>query len=219
MSILAQWLDNTFYGFDHAILAFYHSLAAPVGAVLTPFAKLITLIGEKGLVFLVAALVLMLFRKTRAAGICMFGAICCGALITNICLKDVVARVRPMEAAQDIQQWWIAVGSPFEDGFSFPSGHVTAAAAAMMALILSLGKKYIAPGMAVVALMAASRNYLMAHYPTDVIAAMVVGAVAALIAHLITLILFALLEKYKKNKFCKFLLCFDICAAFQRKDG
>lgn len=204
----------TFYqiilNIDTAILSFYHSLAEAAGGFLTPLMSLITLIGEKGILMFLFAAALMLFPKTRRAGVCIFGAVCCGALITNIILKDTVARLRPFEAEALFREWWQFVGSPAEDGFSFPSGHVTAAAAGMIALCLTRGKKWIALAAGYILLMAISRNYLMAHYPSDVFAAMLVGAFSALVALLITKLIFAFLEKYKDNGFCRFVLEFDM---------
>ena len=216
-SFFAEWLDKTFSGFDYAILSFMHMLAQGAGAVLTPIAKFITFIGEKGIVFLLLALVLMCFSKTRKAGICVFGAVCCGALITNICLKDIICRIRPLEATETFKSWWQYVGSPFEDGFSFPSGHVTAAMSALTALCLVMGKKYIIPSAAFVLLMAASRNYLMAHYPTDVIAGIIVGGFAAVIAYFITKLIYGFLEKNKQNSFSKFVLDFDLRQLFKSR--
>ena len=131
------------------------------------------------------AFVLMMFAKTRKLGICLFGAVCCGALITNIILKDLIARPRPFEAMAPFLKYWKAVGSPAEDGFSFPSGHVTAAAAGMSAIMFVRGKKWILPSALYVFLMCFSRNYLMAHYPSDVLAASIVGLFSGFVAYLI----------------------------------
>lgn len=194
---------------DTAMLSFYHQLAEAAGGVLTPLMSFITLIGEKGILMFLLAAVLMLFPKTRRAGVCIFGAVCCGALITNIILKDAVARLRPFEADALFKEWWQLVGSPAEDGFSFPSGHVTAAAAGMLALCLTRGKKWIAPAVIYVILMGASRNYLMAHFPSDVIAAMLVGALSAIVAYFISKYIFVFLENHKDNGFCRFVLEFE----------
>ena len=203
----------TFYqiilNIDTAILSFYHSLAEAAGGFLTPLMSFITLIGEKGILMFLLAAVLLLFPKTRRAGVCIFGAVCCGALITNIILKDAVARWRPFEAEAIFKEWWRFVGSPAEDGFSFPSGHVTAAAAGMLALCLTRGKKWIAPAVVYTLLMGVSRNYLMAHYPSDVFAAILVGAFSALGAFIITKLIFAFLEKNNDNGFCRFVLEFE----------
>ena len=87
MTAFAEWLNTFFYAYDAAILTALHSLAEACGGFFTPFFALITLLGEKGIIFFLAAAVMMLFKRTRRIGVCLFGAVCCGALITNICLK------------------------------------------------------------------------------------------------------------------------------------
>ncbi len=210
LTAAALSLNSIFAGYDQAVLGLMHRLAVSLGGLLTPLTKLVTLLGEKGLVFFLAAIVLMLFPRTRKAGVCMFGAVACGALITNIILKDWVARPRPFEADALFREYWSFLGSPAEDGFSFPSGHVTAAAAGMVSLCLSRGKKWLLPTVVWVLLMAFSRNYLMAHYPSDVLAAAVIGTVSAFIAWAITRGIFRLLEKYEDVPFCTYVLDFDI---------
>ena len=75
-----------------------------------------------------------------------------------------------------------------------------------MALVLERGKKFILPGAVYVFLMCLSRNYLMAHYPSDVLAGAVVGSLSAVAAWLIARQIFALLRRYKGKPFCRFVL-------------
>lgn len=210
----AEWLNTAFGGFDRAILSAYHSLSAPV---LTFIAAFFTLIGEKGLLGFLLGGVFLLFRQTRKCGATVIGAIGFGAVFTNFILKDLIARPRPFLASAEFFEWWQAVGSHAEDGFSFPSGHVTAAMAAATALWLCLGKRWIAPAAAYVALMAFSRNYLMAHYPTDVIAACLVGGVSAVLALVAVKYIWIFLEKKQKIKLFRFALEFDIRSLFRKK--
>ena len=211
---MAQWLNTAFAGYDRAILSMLHSAAAHAGGLLTPLMKLISLLGEKGLLMFLAALVLLCFPRTRKMGVCVFGAVCCGALITNIVLKDLVARPRPFESVDLYRQWWQAVGAPAEDDFSFPSGHVTAITAGMAALSLSCRRrhrrKFVIAAVAAVLLMAVSRNYLMAHYPSDVLFAAMIGLVSAAVAWLITKLIFRLLRRHRAAPFCAFVLGFDV---------
>lgn len=195
MTSAALWLNEFFSGYDSAILGFMHTLAEKAGGVLTPLMKLMTFLGEKGIIFFLLALVCLCFSRTRPLGVCVFGAVCCGALITNIILKDTIARPRPFETVEQFRLWWEFVGSPAEDGFSFPSGHVTAAAAGMTAISLMKGKKFVLPSVLVVLLMAVARNYLMAHYPSDVLAAAIIGVASGFIAWLITRLIFRFLEE------------------------
>ena len=203
---------------DGAILSWLHSLAELTGGALTPLMSFITLIGEKGITMFLLALCLMLFPKTRKAGVCIFGAVCCGALITNVILKDLVARPRPFEVEALYREWWQFVGSPAENGFSFPSGHVTAAAAGTTAICLMWGKKWIIPSVAYVFLMALSRNYLMAHYPSDVIAATCVGILSATAAYMISGFIFKFLEDHRDKRLFAFILDFDIRVPLKQKN-
>ena len=156
-SMFAQWLDQTFAGFDGAILGFYHWLAELFGIVLTPIMHLITITGDKALVLILLSLALCLFAKTRKTGLCMIFAIFCGALMTNVILKESICRIRPYAASELFREFWTFVGAHAESEFSFPSGHATAAAAAATGLWLIRGKKYLAISIPYVFLMAASR--------------------------------------------------------------
>ena len=210
-SATALWLDSSMAGFDHFWLSVHHFFAQYLGDVLTPIMRAITFLGEKGWIFFLLALLFMLTADKRDLGICIFGAVCCGALITNIILKDNVARLRPFESSVEYELWWNAVGSPAEDGFSFPSGHVTACAAGMTAITLMRGKKWIVPSVVIVLLMGISRNYLMAHYPSDVVAAILIGLFSGIVAWFITQIIFRYLNRWrKKAPICGRILEFDI---------
>lgn len=209
-SAIALWLNSAFAGYDHAILSLMHKLAEVLGVVLTPLMKIITLLGEKGLIFFLLALLFILFSGKRDLGVCIFGAVCCGALITNIILKDNVARLRPFEASGEFLKWWQFIGAPAEDGYSFPSGHVTACAAGMTAICTMKGRKWVLPSVIIVLLMAVSRNYLMAHYPSDVLFAVIIGVVSGLVAWVITQLIFRFLEDHDDRPLCELLLDFDI---------
>ena len=178
LTAIAQWLNTAFAGYDYAILQALHNLAGAAGGFFTPLCRAITLLGEKGILFLVLGIVLMLFPKTRKAGICMFGAVCCGALITNFWLKDFVARPRPL-TVEPFRTWWQAAGAYAESEYSFPSGHVTAAMAGVTALVLAGKKPARWWAYLFVLAMGVARNYLMAHYPSDVLG----GAAIAAIVH------------------------------------
>jgi undecaprenyl-diphosphatase len=218
-SNFAKWLDLAFAGFDGAILEFYHRLAEWGGAVLTPIMRAVTVTGDKGLMLLLLALVLCLFSKTRKSGICMFGAICCGALMTNVILKETICRIRPYESDELFRSFWSFVGAHAESEFSFPSGHTTAAAAAATGLWLTRGKKYLAVSIPYVALMAASRNYFIVHYPTDVIAGAIVGTLGGIIAYFITRGIYHALKKRENSKFCHFVLNFDVIGIRKNKSN
>lgn len=207
LTATASFINSMFEGYDMLILKLLHGISC---GFLTFLFKLITFIGEKGIVFFLVALILMCFSKTRKLGVCLFGAVACGALITNVILKDMIARPRPFETEELFRRWWIDVGAPEEDGFSFPSGHVTAAAAGMMAIRLMQGKKWTWPAIGWIALMMIARNYLMAHYPSDVLAALIIGIFSAFVAFLITRLIFEFLDDHCDKRWCATILDFNV---------
>ena len=205
LTAIAQWLNTAFAGYDYTILQALHNLAEAAGGVFTPLCYIITLLGEKGLLFLALGIALMLFPKTRKMGVCIFGAVCCGALITNFWLKDFVARPRPL-TVEPFRTWWQAAGAYAESEYSFPSGHVTAAMGGVTALVLTGKKPARYWAFLFVPVMGFARNYLMAHYPSDVLGAMIAGLVAATIAYAITLLIYRIVSAHPDNGFCRFVL-------------
>ena len=199
-SMFAQWLDGTFAGFDGAILEFYHKLAEFCGVIMTPIMRAITITGDKALVLLLLSFALCFFAKTRKMGICMLFSIGCGALMTNVILKETICRVRPYEASALFREFWTFVGAHMESEFSFPSGHATAAAAAATGFWLVGGKKYLAISITYVALMAASRNYFVVHYPTDVIAGAIIGTIGGIMGYIIMRLIYRAVNHIRAKK-------------------
>ena len=87
---------------------------------------------------------------------------------------------------------------------------MTAAVAGLTGLCLTRGRRWILPSVLWVQLMAVSRNYLMAHFPSDVLFAVLIGLIAAAIAYAITLLIFRLLEGHADKRLCALLLGFDL---------
>lgn len=182
LSAAASWLNSTFAGIDHALLQALHDLALWGGEVLTPFLTFISLLGENGYLSLALGVILLVFRKTRKIGFCVLFAVVIGALLTNGILKNLIARPRLFDTSPEYFAWWEFVGSVPESSHSFPSGHVTAATASMVALIIASKKRVAWFGLLYIVLMALSRMYLMVHYFTDVFGALIVGTLAAFCA-------------------------------------
>ncbi len=193
MTPFAVWLDEDFTGFDHAVLTFLHSLAVAEGTgdILTPVMTGISYFGEKGIAVFLWGLWCVLYRKQNGAdvvyphrkmGLCIWGAMGFGTVTGNFILKNWIRRPRPMFATAEYTRFWYAVGALPESGFSFPSGHVMAAAAGVtVALWITKNPKYAWLWLYVCAL-SVSRCYLLAHYPTDVIAGTVLGVLSGLLS-------------------------------------
>lgn len=213
---MVEFLNTTFSGLDGGNFRAVHSLAVNAGGFFTPFFKAISLLGEKGLLFIIAGLVLMAFAKTRKIGVCMILAIAIGALITNVTLKNIIDRPRPFLANREYRSYWAYINAPFEDESSFPSGHTTAIMAFMTAMFITCNKKWSWVGFVGVLLMGMSRVYLIAHYTSDVIGGIIVGGIAGVCAFFITKLLYSIIEKNKDNGFFKFVLEFDIIKLFKK---
>lgn len=179
---MASWLDSVCAGFDFAVLSAVHDLAGVGGRALRVVMEFFSVTGEVGALVLVTALVLLLFKKTRKVGLCMIVAVIIGALFTNVFLKDFIARPRPFTSSEIYYEWWQAMGAYDVSDLSFPSGHVTAATAGAVALIVASKKRLAWLSLLYVALMALSRMYFVVHYPTDVLAGVLVGSIAACLA-------------------------------------
>ncbi len=204
----AQWLNTAFADFDRAILSFYHGLAESAGGFFTPISIFFARIGDLGIFCFALAILLMFFKKTRKTGFAIVFSVLIGSLFTNVTIKELVARPRPF--AMEYKEWWEFIGSPKQGEYSFPSGHVTSAMAGMTAVCLTQSKKWIAPALSYAIIMGATRNYLMVHYPSDVIGGLIVGAVAGILAVLLANLIFKALEKNNQNKVCNFLLEADV---------
>ena len=225
----AQWLNTAFAGFDHAILEFYHNLALAVDPILNPLSMAFAFIGDGAMACFVLAAILLLFAPTRKSGMCIALSVGLAALVTNVTVKPLVARPRPYASGiPEFVEWWEYVGEHMHSEYSFPSGHTTSAMAGALALCLCLcflsgkekNKKHlwvIIPSALYVILMGASRNYIMVHYPSDIIGGIIAGSIGAVAAFALIYFLFKGLEGNKDNKVCAFLVDADIRNLFKKK--
>ena len=138
------------------------------------FWKGITMLGDSGWFWIALSLLLMVPRQTRWIGITSLAAIVIGALITNVTLKNLVARTRPYEVVEGL----VLLIEKQRD-YSFPSGHTCASFAAAGVYWRMLPKKFGIPLVILAAMIAFSRLYVGVHYPTDVLAGLLIGLFAA----------------------------------------
>ena len=136
------------------------------------FWSAVTHLGDSGWIWICTGVLLLLFKRTRKAGAAELSALVIGALITNVVLKNAIARIRPYEVVEGLH---ILIEK--QRDFSFPSGHACASFAAM-ALYKALPRKYGICALLLAGMIALSRLYVGVHYPTDVLAGMLIGILA-----------------------------------------
>ena len=164
------------------------------------FMPFITKFGDHGTFWMVIAALLLIFPRTRKTGLGMAFAMLLGLLICNVTLKPLVARIRPYDL--QLQEFGITIqllGERMHD-FSFPSGHTIASFEAAVVLLKN-SKKMGIPAMILAVLIAFSRLYLYVHYPTDVIASVILGTLFALIGNALAGLIAPKLGAGKKGKY------------------
>lgn len=159
---------------EFGILYFLQSLHTPW---LDMVMKNITRLGDSGIFWILTGLVLFCFKKTRKMGFCVLLSLAGGLLIGNIFLKNIVTRDRPCWIDPTVQ---LLIANPRD--FSFPSGHAMASFEAA-ASIFFYNRRWGAAAIVLAALIAFSRLYLFVHFPSDVLAGLVLGVVIALVVH------------------------------------
>ncbi len=153
----------------------------------------VTKLGDNGILWILLTFVLLAFRKTRRAGLAVGCALLLDLLVCNVCIKPLVNRERPYIYRPDLQ-----LLVPALDDASFPSGHTAASFAAVSALFCRKNRLWI-PSLAVACVIAFSRLYLYVHFPTDVLAGMVIGIVLGVLGCLCASRLEAFWLSHRRN--------------------
>ena len=145
--------------------------------MLTPFMKSVTFLGNGGWFWILCAVVLLAVPKTRKTGYAAALSLIFGVIVTNLLLKNIVARPRPFAEVEALIPMIIK-----PKDFSFPSGHTTASFAVALVMLRMLPKKFGIPAVILAALVAFSRLYLGVHYPTDVLTGFVIALVGNMLS-------------------------------------
>lgn len=160
---------------------------------LNMFARVVTILGDVGCIWLITAFILFLFKKTRRCSIALILSLAVGYVFNNLILKNIFNRMRPFVVNEEFKEFILSLGMKLPMGSSFPSGHAFSSFCSATVIFIFFKK----PGIiayAIALLIALSRIYLCVHYPTDVIAGSILGVVFAIITYYI----FRLIEK----KYC-----------------
>lgn len=148
---------------------------------------IITTMGNLGLIWIVIAFGLFLNKPYRVIGGIVLITLVIGTLIGEGVVKHLVRRIRPCNNVNNIK---LLVAKPLS--YSFPSGHALSSFAVAEVLSVYFNKySLIFIGMAF--LIALSRLYLYVHYPTDIIAGIILGLLCSKFVFII------LQEEYFQN--------------------
>ena len=162
---------STLAGIEIQILDFIQqTMRSPV---FDRFWPVVTHLGDAGAIWIVLTLILLVVPRTRKLGVACALALVLSLVFTNFLLKNLVARTRPFY----ISGVELLIKEPSE--YSFPSGHASSSFAAAFVLWKErarIGRVELYRWVMVLAsLIAFSRLYLYVHYPTDVLAGLLVG--------------------------------------------
>ena len=184
----AQWINSAFEEFDLAVTSAIHWLHGVGGGFFTPFFEIISFFGKGGICLILLSLCLALMKSKRHIGTAMLLSVTIGAIITNLFLKIVIARPRPYADESSLYyELWQLVGQNVESDKSFPSGHTTAAVACMLPVVIFGRPRLKIAALCFCILMGIARIYLVVHFPSDVLAGVIVGLIAGCVGSLIAL--------------------------------
>lgn len=139
---------------------------------LNPVMISVSFLANWGIIWIAVAAALLCLRKYRKTGAELILALVF-CLVAMSCLKAFFLRDRPFI---DYPQAALLIPPP--RSASFPSGHAMSSFASA-SVLFSANRKAGAAAFALAALIAFSRLYLFVHYPTDVLAGIVLGLAAA----------------------------------------
>lgn len=172
------------------------------GSFLFYLMNFLSLFGEETLLVGLMGLVYWGLDKTRGEriGFAMLSA----SLLTPM-VKNVVRRTRPFDSHPDTVQNLRDV-----DGYSFPSGHSSGAASLFVGVATQYRRKWtVAVAVVLPLLVALSRNYLGAHYLTDVAAGLALGTGIVFLTNFLLMRFnkFAVYGVYLAVGFCGMFYC------------
>lgn len=153
---------------------FLYALQNIHNPVLDKIMIVLSTIGDAGLLWIGVAILLICMKKYRKCGLQVAVAMLLTFIVGNLILKNMIHRDRPCWIDPSIT---LLVKSPSD--FSFPSGHSMNGFTASVSILLCDKKLGIA-AVILAAAIAFSRLYNFVHFPTDVIAGIVIGIVSAL---------------------------------------
>ncbi len=176
LQIISAAIGNTWsIAGENEFILWFQSIAGK-GSFLYYIMNFISMLGEETVLVGIVGLIYWGLDKRRGEQI---GIGMIATTIFNPLIKNIVRRTRPFDAHSDIQN--------FRDveGYSFPSGHSANSAATYFGTAYVYKDKHykwlVAAAVVIPLLVALSRTYLGAHYPSDVICGLLLGIFVVLL--------------------------------------
>lgn len=139
----------------------------------------LTALGNAGILWIVIAVVLLFIKSRRRCGVTMAAGLIADLLIGLVLLKNLIGRARPCWINPSVP---LLISSPTD--YSFPSGHTLASFTAAV-ILLRHDRRLGIPALILAALIAFSRLYLYVHFPSDVLAGLLLGILIGVTADVI----------------------------------
>lgn len=139
----------------------------------------ITFLGDAGWFWIVVALLFIILPFNRKIGFQAAVALILTAIVCNVILKPSIMRARPCWIEPEIE---LLVKVPRD--YSFPSGHSNASFAVATSIFMR-NKKLGIPAIILATAIALSRLYVFVHWPTDVLAGILVGITGGIVSYYI----------------------------------
>lgn len=157
-------------------LEILHTIQSIRNNTLDKVMVLISTLGDNGFVWILICIVLLRIYKFRACGIAAVISLIGATIMGNAFLKNIISRNRPCWIDDSIA---LLINNPKD--YSFPSGHTYASFAVSVAIFMYY-KKLGSVLIVLATLIGFSRLYLFVHYPSDVLAGMILGIITGILS-------------------------------------
>ena len=131
--------------------------------------SLITELGDKGILWLSEAAVLMMIKKYRRSAAAILTGLVSGLIAGNLAIKNLVRRSRPCWT-DPISDMLVSIPKDY----SFPSCHTMSSFMAAR-VMMHYDKRIGIPSGIIASLIAFSRMYLYVHFPSDILGGAMLG--------------------------------------------
>lgn len=163
-----EWIQSIDEAIIFFIQTYFHN---PITDFFFP---LITALGDAGVIWILAAILMLCFPKTRRWGIILGIALAVTFLINDLLIKPAVQRPRPCDLYPAVD---LLIQRP--DSYSFPSGH-SASSFASSVVLLHCNRRLGIAALILACFIAFSRVFLFVHFPTDILTGALLGSGTAL---------------------------------------